>query len=128
MHVSRRELQGVVQALGFDWAGSAEVACCGYVGDVFVGFGEHLVGFVFAVGLVFPLGYVCIVWICLVWLVVRGHGLRVVMLVMMLLGMHMAWPALWVLMSEVMVVWVSVVVMRYPTVLDGSGCMAAIWV
>lgn len=76
MHVGCRELQRIVEAVGFDWAGSTEVAGLGDVGDVFVVFGEHLVGFAGACCLVAPggvgwLGCVCIVWICLVGLVVR---------------------------------------------------------
>lgn len=60
MHVCWGELEGVVEAFGCDGAVFADLACACDVGDVFVFFGEHLVGFVFAVGLVEPCGFGCI--------------------------------------------------------------------
>jgi hypothetical protein len=75
MHVRCGEFECVFEALGFYWAGSAEFSGGWDVGDVFVVFGEHLVCFAGAVGLCSPvfgfwgLGCVCIVWICLVLVV-----------------------------------------------------------
>ena len=44
MHVGWWVFEGVVEALGLDGAGGADVSCLGDVGDVFVVFGEHVVG------------------------------------------------------------------------------------
>ena len=44
MHVCWGVFEGVFEALGFDWAGVADVSGFGDVGDVFVVFGEHVVG------------------------------------------------------------------------------------
>lgn len=54
MHVYGWVLEGVVEALFSDCAGFADVAGLCDVGDVFVFFGEHEVGFAFAVGVVHP--------------------------------------------------------------------------
>lgn len=112
VHVCWWVLECVVEALGFDWAVFADFACFGYVGDVFVFFGEHLVGFVFAVGVLHPLVvchflcvlrvvggcFVCFVW----WMILCIQGL----------GMVRPW-ARWVsLMRPMMVMWVSVCFQR----------------
>jgi hypothetical protein len=116
VHVGCGEFEGVFEALGFDWAGSAELSGVWDVGDVFVLAGEHEVGFVFAVGLVLPVGCVCIVWICLVRLVAREavEGVHVsrVMVWMRGRGMHRACATLLVLMRLATVMWVSVLLMR----------------
>lgn len=65
MHVCWGELEGVVEALGLYGAAVADLSCLCDVGDVFVVFGEHVVGLVFAVGFVGPVGCVCIVWVYL---------------------------------------------------------------
>ncbi len=54
MHVCGWEFEGVFEAFWFDFAVFAEGSCFGYVGDVFVFFGEHEVGLVFAVSFVHP--------------------------------------------------------------------------
>ena len=54
MHVCWWVLECVVEALGLYGALVADVSGCFYVCDVFVVFGEHLVGFAFAVGVVHP--------------------------------------------------------------------------
>lgn len=41
VHVCWWVLEGVVEALCFDWAGFADFSCFGDVGDVFVFFWEH---------------------------------------------------------------------------------------
>lgn len=63
MHVCCWELECVVEALGLDGAVVAYLAGLCDVGDVFVVVGEHLVGFVFAVGLCPPVVLVCCVCI-----------------------------------------------------------------
>jgi hypothetical protein len=45
--------------------------------DVFVVFGEHEVGLVFAVGLGSPVGWLCGGWI---YIVLLGHGLTIVVM------------------------------------------------
>jgi len=60
VHVCWGEFEGVLEAGLLDGAVFADLACCGDVGDVFVFFGEHEVGFVFAVCLVKPVGLVFI--------------------------------------------------------------------
>ena len=44
MHVCWGVFEGVLEALGFDWAGVADLSGACDVGDVFVVFGEHVVG------------------------------------------------------------------------------------
>lgn len=76
VHVCWGELEGVVEAFGCDLAVFADLACACDVGDVFVFFGEHLVGFVFAVGLVEPgcFGFIVVWW---GWGVLFCHFFRV---------------------------------------------------
>ena len=54
MHVCWWEFECVFEALFFGWALVAEGSCALDVGDVFVGFGEHEVGFAFAGGVFHP--------------------------------------------------------------------------
>lgn len=70
MHVCCGELEGVLEALGFDFALFADGSCCADVADVFVVLGEHEVGEVFAVGVLLPVGVVFFVFHCFVCIVV----------------------------------------------------------
>jgi hypothetical protein len=65
VHVCWGEAEGVFDAVGLDCAVVAEGSCSADVGDVFVFFGEHEVGFSFAVCLVEPC---CFVYWCVFWL------------------------------------------------------------
>lgn len=67
MHVCWWVFEGVFEALGFDWAGGADFSCAGDVGDVFVVFGEHVVGLAAAVGFGGPV--FCCVCIGLIYLI-----------------------------------------------------------
>jgi len=60
VHVCWGELEGVVEALGLYGAGVADLACLCDVGDVFVVFGEHVVGLAEAVGFGGPVGVGCV--------------------------------------------------------------------
>lgn len=65
MHVGWGEFEGVFEAFGLDGAVFADGACACDVGDVFVFFGEHEVGFSFAVCKVEPCDFVywCVWWL-----------------------------------------------------------------
>ena len=60
MHVCWWVFEGVFEALGLYGAGGADGAGLLDVGDVFVVFGEHVVGLAAAVGFLGPVGLGCV--------------------------------------------------------------------
>ena len=85
MHVCWWVFEGVFEAFFLYGAVCADLSCACDVGDVFVFFGEHEVGFLFAVCVVEPrfLGFIVVVlWcgfvVCHSFLWVSGLGLEVV--------------------------------------------------
>ena len=64
MHVCCWVLECVVEALGLDFAGLADLFCLLYVGDVFVVLGEHVVCLSAACGFFDPVGVVNVCCVC----------------------------------------------------------------
>ena len=106
MHVCWWVLECVVEAFCFDCAVFADFSCFGDVGDVFVFFGEHEVGFVFAVGVLHPLvvaHFLCVfvlflgVWLFVWWMIFLIQGLGIVMPCARCVSLMRAMMVMWVL-------------------------------